>query len=519
MATATTRTGKAVRNAGSAAAGQILSTVFAFVTRTVFIYTLGATYLGVNSLFTNVLAILSFAELGVGTAMTYALYGPLARDDRAQLAALMGAYAKAYRLIGLTVALVGAAVVPFLGALMKGEPNIPNLVVLYLVYLSNSVLSYFISYSRSLLIASQNGHLDVLNRTGFALVQAVLQVGALVWTHSFLLYLVIQAVCQVASNVAITRQTQRLFPGVLFQKRTRLEPAVRHDLVKNVTGMVYSKLGSAAVAASTSLFISAFVGVVSVGLYSNYLLITGIVNVVVAQGIAAVAPGVGNLTATGSREASSLAFDRLFFVNFLLVAASTAFLAVLLNPFITLWVGSQYVLSWPVTMLIVVNFFLYGIRQTAITFINACGLFWAVRYKSLAEAVISVALSVVLLTVFHLGIAGALLSVTFSTVATNLWWEPFVVMRRVLGRGMSRYLGALIGYALTTLVATALAVALHSWVRLDGILGLLLGTVTTAVVVGVVLWLAYRRSPHLAYTRQLVATHLLRRSGVGPRST
>ncbi|MHB1008689.1 MAG: MATE family efflux transporter [Propionibacteriaceae bacterium] len=512
MTSVATRTGKAVRNAGSAAVGQILSTVFAFVTRTVFIYTLGATYLGVNSLFTNVLAILSFAELGVGTAMTYALYGPLARDDKAQVAALMGAYAKAYRVIGITVALVGAAVVPFLGVLMKGRPDIPDLVVLYLVYLGNSVLSYVISYSRSLLIASQNGHLDVLNRTGFALVQALLQIGALVWTHSFLLYLVIQAACQVASNVAITRQAHRLFPGVLFQKGTRLEPDVRRGLVRNVAGMVYSKLGSAAVSASTSLFISAFVGVVAVGLYSNYLMITGIVNVVVAQGIAAVAPGLGNLTATGSREASSVAFDRLFFMNFLLVGASTAFLAVLLNPFITVWVGAQYVLSWPVTMLIVVNFFLYGIRQTAITYINACGLFWAIRYKSVAEAVISVGLSTVLLTGFHLGIAGALLSVTCSTIATNLWWEPLVVMRRALDRGMSRYLRDLIGYALATLVATVGAVAVSAALGGHGVIALLVGTGSTAVVVTLVGWLAYRRSPHLAYARDVVRTHLLRRT-------
>ncbi len=512
MTSVATRTGKAVRNAGSAAVGQILSTVFAFVTRTVFIYTLGATYLGVNSLFTNVLAILSFAELGVGTAMTYALYGPLARDDKAQVAALMGAYAKAYRVIGITVALVGAAVVPFLGVLMKGRPDIPDLVVLYLVYLGNSVLSYVISYSRSLLIASQNGHLDVLNRTGFALVQALLQIGALVWTHSFLLYLVIQAACQVASNVAITRQAHRLFPGVLFQKGTRLEPDVRRGLVRNVAGMVYSKLGSAAVSASTSLFISAFVGVVAVGLYSNYLMITGIVNVVVAQGIAAVAPGLGNLTATGSREASSVAFDRLFFMNFLLVGASTAFLAVLLNPFITVWVGAQYVLSWPVTMLIVVNFFLYGIRQTAITYINACGLFWAIRYKSVAEAVISVGLSTVLLTGFHLGIAGALLSVTSSTIATNLWWEPLVVMRRALDRGMSRYLRDLIGYALATLVATVGAVAVSAALGGHGVIALLVGTGSTAVVVTLVGWLAYRRSPHLAYARDVVRTHLLRRT-------
>ncbi len=502
------RTGRAVRNAGAAAVGQVLSTVFAFATRTVFIYTLGATYLGVNSLFTNVLAILSFAELGVGTAMTYALYGPLATNDTDQVAALMGAYAKAYRAIGLTVAVVGVAIVPFLGVLMKGRPGIPHLVVLYLIFLSNSVLSYFISYSRSLLIASQNVHLDVLNRTGFALGQALLQVGVLMWTHSFLLFLVVQALSQVASNVAITWQVRRIFPGVLFRRGTRLAPGVRRELVKNVRGMVYSKLGSAAVSASTSVFISAFVGVISVGLYSNYLLITGMVNVVIGQAIAAVAPGIGNLSVTGSTAESSATFDRLLFLNFVLVGAATAFLAVLLNPFIHLWVGGQYVLGWPVTALIVVNFFLYGIRQTAVTYINACGLFWPVRYKSLVEAVLSIMLSLLFLAVFHLGIAGALLSVTFSTVATNIWWEPFVVMRKVLGRGMGHYLRTLTRYAATTLSITVAALAVHAWTGVDGVPGLMIALVSTGSIILVAVPVVHRRSPHLAYTRALIGRYL-----------
>lgn len=518
MNVAANRTDRAVRNAGAAALGQVLSTVFAFATRTVFIYTLGATYLGVNSLFTNVLAVLSFAELGVGTAMTYALFGPLARKDHDQIAALMAAFAKAYRVIGLVVAGIGLAIAPFLDVLMKDEPDIPNLLPLYLVFLSNSVFSYFISYSRTLLIASQNVHLDVLNRTGFALLQAVLQVGALLTTGSFMLFLVIQTACQVASNVAITRETHRLFPGVLFRRGTRLHPEVRRSLVKNVAGMLYHKLGSAAVLASTSLFISAFVGVVAVGYYSNYVLITGMVALVVAQLIAAVTPSVGDLVVKSSREASSTTFYRLFFVNFVLMCTASAFLAVLLNPFVALWAGHQYVLSWPVTVLIIVNLFLYGIRQTAITFINGCGLFWKVRYKSLVEAVVSVLVALLLMGVFGMGISGALLSVTLSTLATNIWWEPLVVMRGVLGTGMARYLRTLAGYAATTGLASGLAVALSFGIGGRGVWELVIGALAAPAVVSVVLLAVYRRSPDLVYARRLLAERLKRLSRLALRA-
>lgn len=512
MRAAVSRTDKAVRNAGTAAVGQVLSTLFAFVTRTVFIYTLGATYLGVNSLFISVLAALSFAELGVGAAMTYALYGPLAKKDDEQTAALMAAFAKAYRVIGVVVAGIGLAIAPFLDVLMKEPPDIPDLLPLYLVFLSNSVLSYLTSYSRTLLIASQNVHLDVLNRTGFALVQAVLQMGVLLATRDYMLFLVIQTACQVASNVAITWQAHRMFPGVLFRRGTRLEPETRRSLVKNVAGMVYSKLGSAAVLASTSMFISAFVGVVAVGLYSNYVLITGMVTLVVAQLIAAVTPGVGDLVVTSSREASSATFYLLLFVNFVLVCTASALLAALLNPFIALWAGRQYVLSWPDTALILVNFFLYGIRQTAITFINGCGLFWKVRYKSLVEAITSVLVALLLMGGFHMGITGALLSVTVSTLATNIWWEPYVVMRNVLGTGIGPYLWKLVGYSATTVFASGLAVALYLRIGAPGVWGIVIGCTTTPVIVAATLLTVYRRSPDLDHTRRLLRERLQRPS-------
>jgi O-antigen/teichoic acid export membrane protein len=256
--------------------------------------------------------------------------------------------------------------------------------------------------------------------------------------------------------------------------------------------MVFHKFGSAVVATSTTLFISAFVGVATVGVYSNYILITGTLLLIVSQAIVAAAPGVGDLHASSEAEASREAFDRIFFINFVIMLISTTVVAVVLNPFIDVWIGQKYELDRVSVGLIVLNYFLYGMRQTSITFINACGLFWAIRYKSLAEAGVSVISSLVFLVVLDMGVAGALLSVTVSTISTNIWWEPWVVWRRVFGASPRPYFRTFTGYTLTTLLATGASIllcgrfGLAGWQLLfvDGIIGLAVGLLSLLVLFG-----------------------------------
>lgn len=492
------RSRAAMRNAGSVAFGQLVTSAIGFATRTVFIHTLGATYLGLHGLFTNVLSVLSFAELGIGTAMTFALYGPLVRGDHDGVAALMHLFAKAYRVVALVVAGTGTLLAPFLPFLMKDDPGVPNLYLLYFVFLLNSVLSYPLSYTRSLLIASENGHLEVRNRVGFLLVQNGCQIAALYALPNYMLYLVAQLLFQVASNVAVTVRVHRMFPGILFRKDQAVQPEVFAALKRNVSGMIFHKFGSAAVSTSTTLFISAFVGVIAVAKYSNYVLITGIIGSVIAQGIAAAGPSVGKLSVDAPVDTMRTTFSRMLFLNIALIGLATAGFAVLLDPFVGLWAGPQYVFEPQITALIVLNFFLYGLRQTAITFINSLGLFWEIRYKSLAEALITIVASALLLIVFDLGVFGALLSVTVSTLMTNIWWEPLVVWRK-LDAGLSQYFRLILRYSATTAVAVCLSVAVGRATTLGGFLGLVVDGSATAMIVILVFIGFHWRDSNMAY--------------------
>ena len=177
-----------------------LKLIMQFVVRTFFIRYLGVTYLGLNGLFTNVLSILSLAELGIGTSIVYSMYKPIAVGDKEEINALMDLYKKAYHFIGVGVAVIGVSIIP-LFPYISGDYSISNQFILYyLLYLSNSVLSYFFTYKRSLLIAHQRTYIVNLNDFIFLLLSNVFQIYLLIHYKSFSLYLIVQLVFTLLGN-------------------------------------------------------------------------------------------------------------------------------------------------------------------------------------------------------------------------------------------------------------------------------------------------------------------------------
>lgn len=302
------RTEHSIRNTTVALVTQIVSVVLSFVTRTIFIKKLNVDYLGINGLFSNILTMLSLAEMGVGTAIIYAMYKPLAEKNEKKISALMNLYERLYRIIGLVVAGIGLALVPFLNVFIRQRPAIPYLEGVYLLYLSNTVLSYFFTFKRSIVIADQQGYLSNLNTTNFLILQNIAQIILLLVTGNYYLFLITQIVCTVMSNVVISRKVDRMYPYLKKYKNETLTKSDKQSIWKSVAGMMSSKLGAAVVNGTDNLLISAFVGVYSVGLYSNYKLIVNTVKTLFVQCVSSVTASVGNLNATESRQKSSEIF-------------------------------------------------------------------------------------------------------------------------------------------------------------------------------------------------------------------
>ena len=306
------RTEYSVMNTTVAFIAQVTAILMGFFTRVVFTRTLSEGYVGINGLFTDILNILSLSELGVGTAITYALYGPIARNDIKKQQILMRMFRTFYRMTAGFVLVAGLCLIPFLDILMKDRPDVDHLIVIYILYLTNSVVSYLLIYKKTLVDAHQMNYITVMYHNGFLVLQDICQIVVLLLTGNFILFLIVAVVCTISGNICMSRKADRLFPYLKELCKDKLSQNEYHDIFRNVKAMLMHKIGNVVVNNTDNLLISSFVGVVTAGIYSNYFLIIGSVRQVLDQAMLGVTASVGNLGVTEDREKVGQIFDRLF---------------------------------------------------------------------------------------------------------------------------------------------------------------------------------------------------------------
>jgi len=448
------RTQNSIRNMLFSWGGQLFGVGLSFVGRTIFINILGAEYLGVNGLFSNILSMLSVAELGIGSAITYSLYQPLARKDENQMKALMGFYATAYRIIACIVAVLGLALVPFLEDIIKDKPAIPHLTIIYLMFLASSVISYFFTYKNTLIIADQKQYVITIYSYGFNLAQSIAQIIVLMVTGNFLWYLAIQMACVFLSNFFIAKKVDRVYPFLNDGPKVYLDKESKKSLFKNIAAMMLHKIGAVIVFSTDNILISMFVGVYWVGLYSNYIMIIGIVKNFINTIFSSITASVGQLNAKESSEKAYRVFTTAFFLNFWIYSFCAVSFWVLFNPFITMWIGSQYVMDKDIVLIMIANFFVTGMRGTVLTYRDTMGLFWQDRFKPLFECAINFIASVIL--VIKLGIIGVLLGTFISTMTTCFWVEPYILYKYGFKKNVRTHFGKYILYTVITIVTALL---------------------------------------------------------------
>lgn len=482
---------RSVRNSTAVLIGQTISMGLGFATRTVFMYTLSREYLGLNGLFTSFLSLLSLSELGIGTAITYALYKPLANRDEGQISALMNLFARAYRIIGVVIAAVGVLLYPFIGFFIEDIPDVSHMEAIYGLFLANTALSYFFSYRRTLITADQREAVNTFNQSGFLILQNILQMALLITTREYLLYLGAQILCTLLSNWAIVRKSDRLYPFLRENRHLRVSPDTFCSIRRNAAAMVMHQIGAVMVTGTDNMMI-AWVDIALLASYSNYTLVTQTLTTILRQVLGAVTAGVGNLIATEEVPRQRAIFNRILLVNFWLYGFFAVALAVMLEPFITAWAPEDYRLPFDTTLLIAINFYLFGMRRTNVMYIDAAGLFWPLRFKSIAEALVNLAASFYFLAVLGWGINGVLLGTVVSTLTTNFWWEPLVVFRRHFRQPLAGYFMRYGGYTLLAAVAYGCARWLCALVSGSGWIAFIgkgvVCTVSVQLIFAAVLW-------------------------------
>lgn len=422
------RTQYTVRNIIVGVGGQAVNTLLRFLNRTFFINYLAVEYLGLNSLFTEVLTVLSLAELGIGNAIAYALYKPLANHDEKQVAKLMNFYKKAYRYIGMAIGTVGMILIPFLEYIVDMPENLDiNVYVVYSLFLFNSCVSYFFSYKQTLLNANQKNYIVQSVNMVSGIVKLVSQMLVIAITKNFYLYLVVQIICTIAANVVIVLYVDKKYKFLKKLPREKLDVEMKKTLSINIKSLFIIKIGSILVNSTDNMIISALNGIKSVGLLANYTMFTTVCERFLGQIFDSMTASIGNLNAQNDVKKSEDFFHVVNLLNYWLFGWATIGIIVLANPIIELWIGKQYLLSQTIVVIIAINLYVKGMQNGIWTYKNTYGLFRYGKFFLQVTAILNLILSVILGK--KIGLAGVLTATFISRLCTNVWYEPYVVYR------------------------------------------------------------------------------------------
>lgn len=431
-------------------ASQFITLGMSMFVRIVFVRILSKEYLGLSGLFSNIITILSLAELGLGGAIVYSLYEPLARDDKEQICALMRLYKTVYSVIGLLIGALGVALTPFLHWFIKDMPNIHDIRFIYILFVLNSAMSYFFFYKSSLISADQKEYILKKIQTVVLLLMYAVQIITLLVSRDYIFYLVIQILFTIILNIGYSITAVKLYPYLNTRNAGKLNQDTLDKIIQNTKGLVFHKIGGAIVTSTDSIIISKFIGLLNLGMYSNYRLIQDSLDKVLTQLYLSMSASVGNLVAVEGEEKSHQIFNKIIFLNFWIYGICSICFYMLAEDFIVLCFGFEYLLPVKVLFITVINFYLTGMRKAVIVFRNAYGLFWYNRYVPLAEACINLLFSLILVKLW--GISGVLLGTTISMLVIPIWLEPYIIFKHGFHRKPIRFWAEYVQYLSITIL-------------------------------------------------------------------
>ncbi len=481
------------KNLASSLGITLIMTLLGFFTRKVFVDNVGVEYLGLNGLLQNILGIMTLLEGGFATSVVYNLYKPLAEDDRPKILALLQLYRKVYRYIALGIIVFALCLYPFIDFFIKDSENLDYVSIVYFIFLFNSVVGYFTAYKWSIINASQQTYkLTAINLT-YQIGLNLTKLAILYFTKNYILYLVVEALFGVGLNIAIVKKANDLFPYIKTKERYVLDVATKTNIMTNMKALFVNKIGGYFMHSTDNIIISAFVGVASIGLYSNYTLITGTIRSIVNQALNSFSESVGNLIASESADKVYEVFQTTFFVNFLLASIPVIILHNTITPFISWWLGEDYLLGYTTLCVILFNFYIDVMRSTASTFKTKAGIFVKDRYTPLLQGIINLILSYIF--VQYWGLAGVLFATSISILSIGFWQFPRLCYKYVFHQSLWKYFQKYLLYSSVAFAVLMLSMWLCNTIYVNEVLlQFLINVLLTITIVLLVYYVAFHRT-------------------------
>lgn len=486
---------------------KVYQIIVPFVMRTLMIYEMGMEYAGLNNLFTSIFQILNLAELGIGAALTYSMYKPIAEDNTEEICALLKLYKKCFFVIGCVVASLGILCVPFLGILVSGDiPGNLNMLILYLMYLINTVLSYWLfSYKKSLLYAHQRN--DVISKVMLftSTIQFILQAYVLVFLKNYYLYLTCSIFAQILQNIVCAMLTNKIYPK--YKPKGNLDAEIIMDIKKKVQGLITNKIGGTILRSADSVVISSFLGLSILAVYQNYyFILTAIISIFSIVFESCVA-GVGNSLIVETSKKNYEDLKTVTYIVGILICISCACFVALYQPFMIIWVGKKYLMEFPMVICLIIYFFLYEIDQLVGLYKDAAGIWYSDRYRTVISAISNLVLNIIL--VQYIGLYGILLSTILAILIIDLPWLLRNVFKTIfLNQSLKGYIVELLKIAIYAFASSVITYVVCANIMFDGIFGLIIKLVIAVIISCGVFCIADFRSTQFQKSKRVLLSML-----------
>ncbi|MCM1506125.1 MAG: polysaccharide biosynthesis protein [Ruminococcus flavefaciens] len=495
------RTKNAKRNIVWGMIEKITVLLLPFICRTVIIEILGAEYIGLNSLFTSILSVLSISELGFGSAIVFSMYKPIAEGDNDTVCALMNVYKKIYQVIGTIILVVGLCIIPFLSKLIKGDvPSDVNLYVLYGVHLFDTVVGYYLfAYKAAIFSAYQRNDLISKRSTFVSLIGNILKIIGLVVFRTYYAFVLVLPFITIFTNLANAMLAKKMFPKIVCKGKISNE--MKDGIKKRMVGLISFKIYNVIFTSVDTIIISSYLGLTPLAIYNNYYYIqTSIVSFMTIF-TASITAGIGNKMITNSIEDNYSDFKNFTFANGWICSWCAVCLVCLYQPFMKVWVGESLLFPLSTMILMVFYFFLPRLTTMTYTYREAAGLWWEDRFRPLVATAVNLITNIIL--VKFIGINGVIISTLICTIFINVPWGSIILFKNYFKISIAEYFGQLIYYTVITSIVGGISFGICYFIKIDGLIGLGVKAVVCLIVPNILFWLFYKNKKEFDYTRRL----------------
>lgn len=491
------RTIYSIKNSITQFINNIIAFIILFISQSIFIKILGIEYNGLNGIFNNILTILNLFELGISSSITYILYKYIKNNDEETIKSIMFFYKKAYKFISAFIFIMGLLVTPFLKYIIKQITIDINIYIVYIIFLINTVSTYFIAYKRNLLYASQRKYIINIINIIFTIILNIVQITIIYITKNYYLYLIIKIICIVLENIVISLKVNKEYPYILEKNIKPLNKKIKDNIINRVKALIIHRTAGSISNAIDNILISIYFGITISGIFTNYNYIITTIKTFFSNIILSAGASIGNLLIENNKEKNYQTFKKISFLNYWITVFTSTCLLLLTEPFITLWIGREYLLDRLVLIILVINYFQLMLRTSYSVFKDAAGIWIEDKYLPIIQCSSNLILSIIFINI--IGISGVFIGTILSSNIVWFYSYPKYVYKKLFNKTNKEYLSFITKRLLIFTVIESISYIINIYSK-----NIITSFIITIIVPNFILFIIYKKTYEFNYYKKLL---------------